>query len=435
MTLTDGAVNPPIAGEEDATDNKRIKALIVSHLESYLSPENLKNDASLANIAVNGKVAVNALSRIQVIRNLTSDRELLLEALLESSKFELDPSYSWVTIKKKQRERNVLILREIPTETPVEEIKEIFTGFTDLPEIKSIHSDIGNNWFITFNNQDDCMAAALKLSTEGKFKGESLKVRVKAILAQAEQQSKFTTPASPIRGPQLATRSGPLMSSYNTSPSYHPGPVYPNSPMRGRGMGSRGMSTPRRRGVAYPPTMVIGSPRQHMMTPPSHHASLADYPGHFYTPSSKMKDRALIKAKMIATSTYRNSDRGNFRLFTPENMRQVIRSRYESKIADKPISLDSDEVRDIVTNRPKNMCQQMRTRPAGGPSPGNGSPAGGREEVRKQDRQRRKKSNASRRNGDNGGRPGGGTAQGSKPRVPRGARRRGGGRGRREPMK
>jgi len=399
MTLTDGAVNPPLAGEEDATDNKRIKALIVSHLESYLSPENLKKDASLANIAVNGKVAVNALSRIQVIRNLTSDRELLLEALLESSKFELDPSYSWVTIKKKQRERNVLILREIPTDTPVEEIKEIFTGFTDLPEIKSIHSDIGNNWFITFNNQDDCMAAALKLSTEGKFKGESLKVRVKAILAQAEQQSKFTTPASPVRGP--------LMSSYNTS-SY-PGPVYPNSPMRGRGMGSRGMSSPRRRGFAYPPTMVIGSPRQHMMTPPSHHASLADYPG-------------------------------NFRLFTPENMRQVIRSRYESKIADKPISLDSDEVRDIVTSRPKNMCQQqqMRTRPAGGPSPGNGSSAGGREEVRKQDRQRRKKSNASRRNGDNAGRPAGGTMQGSKPRVPRvprGARRRGGGRGRREPMK
>lgn len=394
MTLTEGAVNPPLAGEEDVTDNKRIKALIVSHLESYLSPENSQKDASLANIAVNGKVTVNALSRIQVIRNLTSDRELLLEALLESSKFELDPSYSWVTIKKKQRERNVLILREIPTETPVEEIKEIFTGFTDLPDIKSIHSDIGNNWFITFNNQDDCMAAALKLSTEGKFKGESLKVRVKAILAQAEQKSKFTTPASPLRG----------LGSYSTSPSYHTGPVYPNSPMRGRGMGSRGMSSPRRRGVAYPPAMVIGSPRQHMMTPPSHHASLADYPG-------------------------------NFRLFTPENMRQVIRSRYESKIADKPISLDSDEVRDIVTSRPKNMCQQMRTRAAGGPSPGNGSPAGGREEVRKQDRQRRKKSNASRRNGDNGGRPGGGTGQGSKPRVQRGTRRRGGGRGRRDPMK
>jgi len=398
MTLTEGAVNPPPAGEEDVTDNKRIKALIVSHLESYLSPENRQKDASLANIAVNGKVTVNALSRIQVIRNLTSDRELLLEALLESSKFELDPSYSWVTIKKKQRERNVLILREIPTETPVEEIKEIFTGFTDLPEIKSIHSDIGNNWFITFNNQDDCMAAALKLSTEGKFKGKNLKVRVKAILAQAEQQSKFTTPASPLRGP--------LMSPYNTSsPSYHPGPVYQNSPMRGRGMGSRGMSTPRRRGVAYPPpTMLIGSPRQQMMTPPSHHASLADYPG-------------------------------NFRLFTPENMRQVIRNRYESKIADKPISLDSDEVRDIVTNRPKNMCQQMRSSiPAGGPAPGNGSQPVGREEVRKPDRQRRKK-NAARRNGDNAVRPGNGSAQGSKPRAPRSAKRRGGGRGRREPMK
>jgi len=396
MTLTEGVVNPPLAGEVDASDKKRIKALIVSHLESYLSPENLKNDASLANIAVNGKVAVNALSRIQDIRNLTSDREVLLQALLESSKFDLDPSYSWVTIKKKQRERNVLILREIPTDTPVEEIKEIFAGFTDLPDIKSIHSDIGNNWFITFNNQDDCMAAALKLTTEGKFKGESLKVRVKAILAQAEKQSKFNTPASPVRGP--------LISSFKTSPSYHPGPVYPSPPMRGRGPGTRGMATPRRRSFPYPPTMVIGSPRQHMMTPPSHHASLADYPG-------------------------------NFRLFTPESMREVIKNRYENKIADKPISLDSDEVRDIVTNRPKNMCTQMQRRPAGGPPPDNGSQAVGRDEARKQDRQKRRKGNGTRRNGDHAGRPAGGSAQGSKPRAPRGTRRRGGGRGRREPMK
>jgi len=395
MTVTEGAVTPPNAGEEDATDNKRITALIVNHLESYLSPENLKKDAKLAKAAVNGKITVNALSRIEYIRKLTTNRDRLLEALLESDKFALDRTYSWVTIKKKQRERNVLILREIDSNTPVEEIKEIFAGFTDLPQIKNIRSDVGDNWFITFNNQDDCMAAALKLSTEGKFKGNSLKVRVKAILAQAEQKSGFTTQASPVRGP--------LMNTYSTSP-YSAGPVYPASPMRGRGLGGRGMASPRRRGgMLYPNPMVIGSPRQHMMSASNHHAASSDYPG-------------------------------NFRLFTPENMRELIRTRYESEIADKPVSLNSDEVRDIVTNRPKSMGT-MHSRPTVlDVAPGGGTQQVGGEEPRKKDRQRRKKSNAARKSGENTGRPAGGTAQGSKPRQ-KSAKRRGSGRGRKEPMK
>jgi len=396
MTVTEGAVTPP-TGEEDATDNKRIKALIVSHLESYLSPENLKNDVNLAKAAVNGKISVNALSNIESIRKQTTDRDLLLEALSESDKFEVDRTYRWVTIKKKQRERNVLILREIPSSTPVDEIKAIFAGFTDLPQIEKIRSDIGDNWFITFNNQDDCMAAALKLSTEGKFKGNSLKVRVKAILAQAEQKSGFTTPASasPVRGA--------LLNTYNTSP-YNAGPVYPASPMRGRGLGGRGIASPRRRGnMLYSPSMVIGSPRQHMMNATNHQASASDYPG-------------------------------NFRLFTPESMREVIRTRYDSEICDKPVSLNSDEVRDIVTNRPKIMGTMQKRPTVVDVAPGGGTQQVGGEQSRKKDRQRRKKSNAARKNGDNTGRPAGGTAQGSKPRQ-KSAKRSGGRRARKEPMK
>jgi len=444
-----------VIGEVDANERKRIKALIIRHLEEFLSPESFKSDPNVAALAVGGKIAVNALLRLK--RNLIPDRQLLLEAITESSKFSLDAMANWVTIRK-NKERNVLILREIPSDTPLDEIKEIFAVFTDLPEIKKIRSDIGNNWFITFENQDDCMKAALKLSTEGKFKGYSLKVRVKANLAQAEQSS-FRSPAPPI-----------VKSSY-TSP-YRTGPMYPSGGrglpgarglpgMRGRKTekikhqddlsstwrlgGGRGLpgegsylrsglsprlplleknlpgywppstdaliggSPPsRRREMAYPPPMVIGSPRigNYQNRPPQAEGprvpGVADYPG-------------------------------NFRLFSPKNMREIIQKKYGSKVAPKPISLDSDEVKDIVNNQPKAIITLIGPRrttvtklPGGGVLPVK------REETRKKERQRRKRGDAGRAGRASNDR--GVITQGAKPRGQKFHKRRGG-RGRREPVK
>jgi len=440
-----------VIGEVDANDRKRIKALIIRHLEEFLSPESLKSNPALT---LNGSIAVKTLLKIK--RDIIPDRQLLLEAISESSKFSLDPTANWVTIRQK-KERNVLILREIPTDTPMAEIKAIFAVFTDLPEIKNIHSDIGNNWFITFKNQDDCMAAALKLSTEGRFKGHSLKVRVKANLAQAEQSS--GRPVPPI-----------VKSSYNSH--YRTGPMY-QSGRRGlpgaRGLpGGRGLPgdgsylrggfprTPyieknlagdieqrmphrdytnginasrnyrrpggregywptsseallggsppsRRREMAYPPSMVIGSPRMgnFQNRPPPADSSrvpgVADYPG-------------------------------NFRLFSPESMREIIQKKYGEKIAPKPISLDSDEVRDIVNNKPKAIL--TLNEPGRTKVPGRGVQPVKREDTRKKDRQRRRKGDAGR----SSGRPPherGTSTQGAKPRGQKFQKRRSG-RGRKE---
>jgi len=447
-----------VIGEVDANDRKRIKALIIRHLEEFLSPESLKSDPNLGALTLNGSIAVKTLLKIS--RDIIPNRQLLLEAISESSKFSLDPTANWLIRQKK--ERNVLILREIPTDTPMAEIKEIFAVFTDLPEIKNIHSDIGNNWFITFKNQDDCMAAALKLSTEGRFKGHSLKVRVKANLAQAEQSS-FGRPVPPI-----------VKSSYNSP--YRTGPMY-QSGRRGlsgaRGLpGGRGLPgegsylrggfprTPyieknlagdieqrmphrdfnginanrnyrrpgsregywapsseallgesprsRRREMAYPPSIVIGSPRMgnFQNRPPQAEArrvpGVADYPG-------------------------------NFRLFSPESMREIIQKKYGAKIAPKPISLDSDEVRDIVNNKPKailTLNEPGRTKAVPLKVPGGGVQPVKREDTRKQDRQRRRKGDAGR----SSGRPPherGTSTQGAKPRGQKFQKRRGG-RGRKE---
>jgi len=330
----------------------RIKAQIIGELEKYLSPDNVKNDPALALQVAEGRITVSALSGI--IKSLTSDRELLLSALKESKKFVLDLTCCWVTIRK-QKERNVLILREIETDTSLEEVKKIFTEFTDLPEIKNIHSDIGNNWFITFNNQDDCIAAALKLSTEGKFRGKPLKVRVKANLAQAEQQTAFTSPTSTPRR------------------YLHRGPSYRRPPFLSGGMYSprraRGMRSPRRRGMPYPPPMSLGPRASRRRTAPVA-AVASDYPG-------------------------------DFKQFTTEVMRDVIKRKFGAVIAPKPVSLDSDEVQDIVTKRPKTtVSEPVRLRLQEMTEVNlNTVGAAGREDARNRDKPKRKKGVGTARSG------------------------------------
>lgn len=356
-------------GDGSANESIRIKAQIIGQLEKYLSTKNVKVDPVVAAQVATGRIAVNALSGI--IKDITSDRELLLSVLMESKKFVLDPTCSWVTIRK-QKERNVLILREIPTETSIEDVKKIFTAFTDLPEIKNITSEIGNNWFITFDNQDDCMAAALKLSTEGKFNGESLKVRVKANLKQAEVPSPFHSPGSPSR--HFSKRSYKRSRLFNAS-------IY--SPRR-----SRGARPPGRPRMPYPPPMVLGSPRRR---PAPVAAVASDY-------------------------------KGVFRQFTTEIMRDVIKRKFGATIAPKPISLDSDEVRDIVTKRPKTTVGEPMIR-SGVPEMKelNLNAGGSREETRKKDKQKRKKGGGTARRGRPAGDRG---PQGTRPRGQKNASRR-----------
>jgi len=357
-------------GDDSANESIRTKAQIIGQLEKHLSVENVKNDPAVAAQVAEGKIAVSALSG--VIKNLTSDRELLLSALSESKKFMLDPTSSWVTIRK-QKERNILILREIPTDTSLDAVKEIFANFTDLPEIKNIQSDIGDNWFITFNNQDDCMAAALKLSTEGKFQGASLKVRVKTNLAQARQKSPFSSPSSPSRH----YMKGP---SYRRSP-YLNGSMY--SPRRGRGMRSpRGRP---RHGLPYPPPMALGAPRRR------------------------------IAPVAAISSDYT----GDFRQFSSEIMRDVIKRKYGAEIAPKPVSLDSDEVRDIVTKRPKTTISEpvllSGIRQVKQQNLNSGGVSGG-EDARKKDKQKRKNGGGSGRSGRPAGDRGSQAQRGSKGR-------------------
>jgi len=72
--------------------------------------------------------------------------------------------------------RNTLIIRDIPSQTPEEEVKAIFAN----TEIKVIEtkSDIGDNWYVTFDSDEEALRALEKMK-ELTFNEKPLKARVK----------------------------------------------------------------------------------------------------------------------------------------------------------------------------------------------------------------------------------------------------------------
>jgi len=206
--------------------------------------------------------------------------------------------------------RTVLIIREIPPDTKEDQIRDIFSidGW-DCPPIKDLRSDIGNNWFINFETEDDCLRAAMKVQNDGVFNGGPVKCRVKSNLK------------TPKQGRQTAPQYN------NTSPygyGYPPFNQWPRGRARGRGRGQRGKST--RRGMrggrgrgGYP-----NSPRGR------------------YPPGPQMEIQQV------------NSDYpGEFTRFTLEKMTDIIESTFKHQPAPKPETMKDPALAEIVRVNPQ----------------------------------------------------------------------------------
>eukprot|EP00667_Euglena_gracilis_P010095 EG_transcript_10269 len=71
--------------------------------------------------------------------------------------------------------RVTIILRDIPKEVPEEEIRQLFQG----DKVQRVNPDIGNTWFVTFETEEDCLAAYEKCQLKC-FRDEPLKARIKS---------------------------------------------------------------------------------------------------------------------------------------------------------------------------------------------------------------------------------------------------------------
>ncbi|CAM9910250.1 unnamed protein product, partial [Ectocarpus fasciculatus] len=167
--------SPPLVPEVKL-DGKELLVALKKQVEFYFSKQNLQSDGFLVS-KMNAQmcVPVAVIAQFHKIQQLTSDTTLIVESVKDSTVCTVTPDGIKPSIKQ---ERNTIILREIPSETPQEKIREIFTGDGVAP-IKSIRSDVGDTWFVTMESEDDALTTILAL--RGKtFEGKAIKARLKS---------------------------------------------------------------------------------------------------------------------------------------------------------------------------------------------------------------------------------------------------------------
>uniref|UniRef100_A0A4W3H254 La ribonucleoprotein 4 n=1 Tax=Callorhinchus milii TaxID=7868 RepID=A0A4W3H254_CALMI len=130
--------------------------------------ENLSKDLYLVSqMDSDHFVPIWTIANIEGIKKLTADIELILDVLVCPK---VRPNHK----------RCIIILREIPETTPVEDVQALFKS-ENCPKVISCEFAHNNNWYITFQSDSDAQQAFKYLREEVKtFQGKPILARIKA---------------------------------------------------------------------------------------------------------------------------------------------------------------------------------------------------------------------------------------------------------------
>ncbi|KAI1229767.1 hypothetical protein IHE44_0010767 [Lamprotornis superbus] len=169
-----------VSGDGSSTvSTEDIRECLRKQLEFCFSRENLSKDLYLMSQMDSDQfVPIWTIANMEGIKKLTTDMDLILEVLRSSPMVQVDERGEKV---RPNHKRCIIILREIPETTPIEEVKALFKN-ENCPKVISCEFAHNNNWYVTFQSDTDAQQAFKYLREEVKtFQGKPVMARIKAI--------------------------------------------------------------------------------------------------------------------------------------------------------------------------------------------------------------------------------------------------------------
>ena len=239
-------VTPPSSPTQTMTHTELLDA-VRRQVEYYFSKENLQSDAYLTSqMDANMSVPISVVMKFAKLAAMIQQDEAVLREALENSSLTIIDDRIKANIKTGGR--NTIILREIPSDVPEEEIRAIF-AFDGCKPIASIRPDIEDTWFVVMEDENDAKETLQHLMFKKRlFRGNSVKARLKS---DTVVRSFYSAPSMPP--PMAYVPMGvPFNGAY--------GPMGPGGPMPNMPPDMRGYYGP------PGPGMVMG-PDPSMMAP------------------------------------------------------------------------------------------------------------------------------------------------------------------------
>lgn len=165
--------------DEQPVSSENLRDSLKKELEFYFSRENLSKDLYLMSQMDSDQfVPIWTIASMEGIKALTTDMDLILDVLRSSPMVQVDEKGEKV---RPNHKRCIIILREVPETTPVEEVEALFKN-DNCPKVISVEFAHNNNWYITFQSDTDAQQAYRYLREEVKtFQGKPIMARIKAI--------------------------------------------------------------------------------------------------------------------------------------------------------------------------------------------------------------------------------------------------------------
>lgn len=156
-------------------DDDSLKKSILKQVEFYFSVQNLPSDSFLlSKMDDEHYVEISLISTFGKIKSLTSDQNIIVNALKDSTLIEVSEDKTKIRLKE-QRRRNRLILHNLPEITTDKDVIDIFENGNFKPSVKS---DVNCCWFVTFETEQEA-TSGLEFIRQQEIHGKSVRARLK----------------------------------------------------------------------------------------------------------------------------------------------------------------------------------------------------------------------------------------------------------------